>query len=922
MVLADKVVEDLRCEYLVDPLGIDIRSPRLSWTFRVGNPTVQDRGQKQTAYRILVASSEESLARGEGDLWDTGKIASPQCTHVCYGGKRVRSRQRCYWKVEIWDRDGNRVDWSPVAWWEMGLLEKRDWSPADWIGLAQDTRNSPLSRRELSISHGGNRVTRSGEAFASPMFRREYDVARRVVRARAYICGLGYNELYVNGQRIGDRVLDPAQTTYDVRMLYSTYDITGAVNQGRNAFGIWLGNGFYGQNLAFGAAWLAWGPPTVICKIVIECDDGTSHVVGTDDSWKAETGPVLFDNVYAGETYDARRERAGWSSAGYDDFGWQKSVRVTGPSGTLQAQAVPPMRCMLVIRPKQVIKTGERKWIFDMGRNMAGWARIRPNEQPGTRLTLRFAEVLAPDGRSLDCSTTGTEATGFEQTCVYICKGNGAEAWEPRFTYHGFRYVEVSGFTQEPAEDTLEGVHVRSAVDSCGIFGSSSDLLNRIYRTSLWTIENNIHGIPEDCPHREKCAWLGDAHAMAETSIFNFNMAQFWTKFMCDIETVLGRGGETYEHVKATIGIPCNIAVGRRLCQEARPDWGAAIILVPWYLYLYYGDTGVLTHHYDHMKLFADYVEEMARDHIVYQGYGDWCPPGGNAGMECPVELTSTAFHYGTLMIMKQIAEVLNKGGDAAYFAGLSEDTKKAFMAKFLRQDGMNYGSQTANAVALRFGLVPDGKAPEVASALAAEVTAKHGGHSWVGIHGGRPLYTMLSDYGFDSVACEALMKPGFPGYAYALSLGFTTWPEVLRSSDTGKPVPQGSFNHPMQSGFAAWFHEGAGGIRPVADRPGFKHIELRPSGFRQIESVEAMHRSMYGDVLSRWKCTGNVFEWLVAVPPNTTATVYVPAKDARQVDESGGPARDSRGVRFVRYENGRAVYNIESGSYSFKSQL
>jgi len=574
------------------------------------------------------------------------------------------------------------------------------------------------------------------------------------------------------------------------------------------------------------------------------------------------------------------------------------------------------------IRPLQVIEGKDGKWIFDLGQNISGWANIRVNEPAGTRITLRFAEILSPDGKDLDVSTAGTDATGVEQTSIYICKGGGWETWEPRFSYHGFRYVEVGGLNHEPPVEMLEGVHVRSFVESRGSFNCSNELLNRIYRTSLWTIEDNLHSVPEDCPHREKCAWLGDAHCMAETSIYNFDMPQFWTKFMYDIETVLGRGGETSEGLKATPGIPCNIAVGRRLCQEARPDWGAAIVLIPWYLYLYYEDTDVIAHHYEHMKRFVDYVDGMAKAGIVYQGYGDWCPPDGGTRMECPVELSSTAYHYKTLMIMERFATIMGRTDDVGRFWAASQRTKDAFNRKFLDKNAMSYGSQTANAVALRFGLAPEGNDTEVGKALASEVVDRHQGHFWTGIHGSRPLFTMLCDSGFENVAYEAMTKADFPGFAFALSLGFTTWPEIFANSTDGRPVPNGSFNHSMQSGFAAWFHEGLGGIRPMSDIPGFKQIRLKPYGFMQIASAEAWHMSMYGQIFSSWKNSDDRFEWTISIPPNTTAVVYVPAKDVEKVEENGASARQSPGVKSLRYENKRAVYEVDSGNYVFKTRL
>lgn len=918
---AGMVVEKLKCEYAPGPYGVEVKQPRLGWVLRMDDRSsrLEGRGQMQTAYRILVASSELHLRQEKGDLWDSGKVESSQSFHVRYQGRPLQSRQQCFWKVRVFDKDGKPTAWSDPAFFEMGFLEPEDWSPAVWIGLADDTRQSPFGQRKLQTS--AMLFSSESASFPSPLFRREFEVTRKVVCARAYVCGLGYYELYINGKKVGEQVLDPGQTTYDVRAFYAVHDITTMVNPGRNAAGVWLGNGFYGQNIAFAANGLAWGQPVMICKIVVDYNDGTSSAMVSDESWKANTSPLVFDNVYAGEAYDARLERPGWSKPGYDDFNWQKAVKVQAPCSNLTAQAIPPIKKMNFLVPKKVLAGNEGKWIFDLGRNIAGWVKIRVNEPAGTQVTLRFAEILTPDGKGLDVSTLGTSVTGLDQMCVYICRGGGWEIWEPRFAYHGFRYVEVGGLTRKPPADMMEGVHVRTSVEPRGDFICSDDVLNRVYKTSLWTIEDNLHSVPENCPHREKSAWLGDVHAVSETCIYNFDMAQFLSKFMGDVDTVLGRGGQTYEEKAATPGIPCNVAVGRRLGQEARPDWGAAIVLVPWYLYLYYEDTDVIAAQYGNMKRFVDYVDSLARENIVYQGYGDWCPPGGNKGMECPVELSSTAYHYRTLVIMERFASILGKTDDSGRFWAAAEKTKKAFNDKFLDKQKMSYGGQTANVLALRFGMVPEGMEKEIGRALADNIASRQG-HSWTGIHGSRSIYTILCDQGFDDVAYGAITKTNFPSYAYALSQGFTTWPEILADSPDGRPVANGSFNHPMQSGFAAWFHEGLAGIRPMDDVPGFKRIQLKPYGFRQIVAAKAWHNSMYGQIYSSWTNTNGRFEWTVGVPPNTTAVAYVPVGNEPQVEENGVPAGQSPGIKFLRHGDGRAVYEIDSGWYEFKSRL
>lgn len=886
--MAAAQVDHLRCEYRENPLGIDSLSPRLSW-----NMESSEHGQRQTAYRVLVASSPETLNAGKGDLWDSGKVESDQSLHVRYAGKPPRSRQACHWSVTVWDKEGQSYTSAPARW-EIGLTTSNDWNGAQWMQLERDTRTSPLIHRTLKSKFMDQAKT--VQAFPSPLFRREFMVRPDSVRARAYVCGLGYNELYINGRKCGDAVLDPGQTSYDKRAFYVTHDITAQLQVGENAVGFMLGNGFYGQNQAFNAPGLAYDNPAIRAKIVIDYADGTSQTIMSDGSWKCDTGPILYDNVYGGETYDARLEKSGWNTVGYDDSNWQ-AVKVVDPTiGKLQAQMIPPIRRIKILPAKRMLKGVDGKWIVDLGQNIAGWPRIKVNAPAGTQLTMRCAEILTADEKQLDLATIGVHATGLEQMDVYVCKGGGTEIWEPRFTYHGFRYVEVDGLPGKPVLDFLEGVLVRTDVADHGSFECSDETLNEIYRTSLWTIEDNMHSTMEDCPHREKCAWLGDAHAVGETSIFNYDMAQFWTKFVDDIETVLGQGGITYWKQKATPGIPCNIAVGRRLCQEARPDWGSAYVLLPWYLYTYYGDTDVFTRHYDHLKRWIDYVKTLREDGIVIRGYGDWCPPGGNSGMEAEVPLTSTAFFYSTLTIMAEFAEQLDLDDDVRYFQSLEKETRSAFNKMFFDEQAGGYGSQTADAVALRFGLVPDGQEGRVAASLRSGVVEQHNGHAFAGIHGARPLYTQLCEYGFEDVAIRAMKKETFPSYAHALSLGLTTWPELLDKT-VHKPGTAGrSLNHPMQSGFAAWFHESIGGIRPAA--PGFKKIELKPHGYTQLAWAKAEHESPYGMIKSHWQVEDGVFSWQIVIPPNTTAIAHVPTA------------------------NGRELHELGSGSYEFKSNL
>lgn len=868
-------IASLRCEYDARPLGIDAPAPRLSWTLSSDLP-----GDRPTAFHVLVASSPARLSRDIGDLWDSGRIESDRQLFVPYAGAALKSGQRVWWKVRAWDAQGRPGPWSETGEWEMGLLAPEDWLSARWIGLdpAADTR-SPEHRgraRQTDRMPQPDRV----DSFPSPRLRREFALTGRVARARLYLCGLGYAEAYLNGQRVGDDVLDPAQTTYDVRAFYRTYDVTSYLRSGPNAIGLWLGNGFFGQNIAF-AANLSYGPPRAIARLAIELDNGRRVDVGTDTNWQAAVSAVLFDNVYAGETFDARLDDLAWTLPG-GGRDWPAALEMPAPTARLQPQTIPGMRRIRRVPPVRIWPSGEGRWLVDFGQNLAGWVRVTADEPVGTVITLRFSELLNAAGDGLDTASTGVFATGVEQTDVLICR-DGETRWEPRFTYHGFRYCEVSGLSSPPTEATIEAWLVRTAVADAGAWSSSDDVLNRFQSVSRWTLESNLHGTAEDCPHRERCGWLGDAHTVGEMALFNLDMAAFWAKFVDDIETVLGRGGIAYTGRKARPGIPCNIAVGRRLCQEARPDWGAAYVLLPWYLLVYGGNLEPARRHYEHMVRWVDHVAAFSSNGIVVEGYGDWCPPGGNEAMDCPVPLTSTAFQYFSLNCLAQLANRLERPAEAAGLARRAAAIRTAFLQAFYDPARNDFGSQTANAVALRFGLYPDGHGRQVAASLARHIKAVDG-HRRTGIHGARWLYTGLADHGFDTIALASLAMSGYPGHADLLERGCTTWPEVELPPEMDDRWRRRSHSHPMQAGFAAFFFESLAGIRPDPAAPGFGRLRMRPAGFRSLEFVDAEHRSPRGPIRSRWTSKGGRFAWDIALPPGSAAEVWIPASDPAAV--------------------------------------
>lgn len=863
----------LTCESLVAPLSIDAAVPRLSWELNDSR-----RGAAQTAYRVLAASSRKNLDEGKGDLWDSGTVVSDQSVFVPYQGCSLPSFQDVFWKVRVKDQDGIWTPWSKTAIWRMGVLNSKDWKNARWIGLNGDPRdNSSLTERTFAKPNAAPKPTRT---FPSPLLRKEFRVGGPVKKATAYVCGLGYFELYVNGAKMGDHVLDPVQTSYDQYACYVTFDITAALNKGRNAVGLMLGNGFYGQNFAFQPFRMFYGEPLAVALLRIEYEDGAMNTIVTGPDWKGATGPVLFDNVYAGETYDARLEIPGWSCAGFDDKKWEPVEVRTAPAKRLAAQSIPPMKKIRAVKPVAVSPARNGGWILDMGQNMTGWLQIRVQGSSGREIRMRFAETLMPGGDELDTLTTGTYVTGADQTDVYVCNGDGIEVWEPRFTYHGFRYVQIDGLPGKPDLDNFTGWLVRTDVPRIGRFQCSDPLLNTFYRVSMWTLEDNLQGILTDCPARERCEWMGDMVFDGETASCSFDLSAFWRKTSADIGLSRGTAGPQKTNLPKDVRAPANVAVGRRACGQARPDWGMAAIMVPWFDYLYYGDLRTVEEAWPAMQGWMAFLEEHGMsDGIIEEGYGDWCQPGSRHDvMDTPVALTSTALYYQGLTVMQTLADALGRDADRRHCAALAATVRSAFNRHFHNPSSGDYGTQTGNALALSFGLVPDDLRSRVGQGLKTRILTNHNGHHACGIMGHRYLYTVLNDNGMSDITRLLWSQTDWPSPGYLTeTMKMTTWLEHSRDMAKGDRFGGISLNHPMQAGFSASFYESVGGIRPDPECPGFKKIIFQPCFLPDLQWVRTEHRSLYGLISSDWKKEDGWVLWTVTVPPNTTAIADAP---------------------------------------------
>jgi alpha-L-rhamnosidase len=874
-------IDDLRCEYINDPLGIGSPSPRLSWELKS-----TDRGQTQSAYEILVASSTDKLADDQGDLWDSGKVVSERSVQVPYAGANLHSGQRAFWKVRIWNQSGLESRFSPVATWEMGLLAPEDWRPAQWIARNEE-KIDPLA----------------------PMLRRVFAVKKAVKQARVYVCGLGYYELHLNGSKLGDHLLDPAYTDYDRRVLYATYDVTAQLRSGQNALGVILGNGWYNMqtDVGWGFQNASWrNSPRVLLKLEIEFADGSRTDLVSDDSWQCSTGPIVYDNIYGGETYDARLEKLGWDQAGYDASQWKMTMIVSAPKGRLVAQAMPAIKAFDTLKPVALAEPKPGVWIFDFGQNLAGFAELRSSGPAGTKVVLKYGERVGTNGL-LDVKDISEYHTligpGQQfQTDTYIIKGQGKERWHSRFDYHGFQYVEVTGFSGQPDLDSLRAVFIHSAVPEAGRFVCSNPVLNKIQHATRWSYLSNLQGYPTDCPQREKSGWTGDAHLAAEQAMYNFMPAAVYEKWLNDMSDLQWTNGEL-PAVVPTPGFGYDWGNG--------PAWDSAFLLIPEYLHEYYGDTRVLAEHYAGMKLYVDYLTGHATNGIVSIGLGDWVP----VKTDTPVPVTSTAYYFKDAQIVSQTAALLGHTADAEKYAALAARIKSDFNREFYHAETGSYanGSQTALSCALYQGLVTPENRSLVLSNLVATV-AETGGHIDTGILGAKYILNALLENGRADVAYRIVSQTNYPGWGWWMEQGATTLWEGWNGG--------GSRNHIMFGDVSAWFYKALAGINSDPAAPGFKHIIIRPNCVGNLSYVRATYDSIHGPIVSDWKLDRGKFNLHVEIPANTTATVYVPHAKVNEVREGSKLATKAPGIVAYRQEPDAAVFEIGSGSYQFSSPL
>jgi len=874
----------LKCEYTGNPIGIDIPRPRLGWVVESTH-----RAANQTAYQVLVSSNEEALLAGRGDLWDSGRVKSNDSIHIIYNGADLRSRQRCWWKVRIWDGNDLQSEWSDAVNWEMALLNPSDWR-AKWIGAPS--------------------FNPDGMTYTPParFFRRVFEISKPAISARVYVCGLGFYELYLNGEKVGDHVLSPNQTNYDRRDLdrlaypfddktvqrvdYLTFDITKSIAAGKNAVGAILGNGWYNQRdrTVEGDMW--YGLPKVIVQLEIDFADGTRQELLSDETWSvSDAGPIVHNGIFSGERYDARLEMEGWSTQNFDASAWQSAIQVQAPTGLLTAQYSLPDRVVGTIAAVSSVESGPRVTRFDFGQNLAGWARIEIEGVRGTSVPLQFLE----DNRQ-----------GYAQADCYVLKGGSRETYEPRFTWHGFRFVDVAGSEELRNRLRIEARVVHTDVKDAGDFQCSNVLFNRILHNYRWSQRSNMHcGVPSDCPHRERVGYTGDGHTSAEAAIFNFDMSRFYTKWLRDISDAQNSDTGSVPHSAPFEG------------GGGGPPWGSAFVILPWLLYLYYGDRRVLEEHYTGMKRWVEYLKTRTdKDGIVIcEEPGDW-DLGEWATLdrvEIPPALVNTCYYAHVAQLMEKSAAVLGNTQDSAWFHSLADAAATAVNRRFFNQSRAQYweGRQGANVFPLAFGLVPQEHKKAVLDRLAEIIVNENDSHFDTGMFATRLVIKVLTEGGRGDLAYNIMNQQTKPGFGWQIAQGATTLWENWNGEN--------SHNHPMFGGVCEWFYQALAGISPDPQSPGFKHVLIKPYLLGDLSHVEARYRSVHGEIRSSWTKNEEEFNLSLTIPGNCTATVLLPDTSRSRIQESGQPLARAAGVHSLGLREGRAVFKVESGSYSFK---
>ncbi|WP_319481545.1 glycoside hydrolase family 78 protein [uncultured Draconibacterium sp.] len=873
-------VTKLVCEYHENPVGIDVEHPRLSWQLFSDEQNIV-----QSAYEIRVAGSEKELSSKSKQLWNSGKVESDQSVNVVYGGPTPESMQRVYWQVRVWDNTGKASAWSEPAYWEMGILEPELWK-ASWITLS----NEPESE----------------DSKPAQYYRNEFSTSKNIKSARAYVTSHGLYQLFLNGEKVSDQLFTPGWTSYNKRLQYQTYDVTNMLKQ-ENAVGVILGDGWYRGNIGWVSANGYYGDSlALLFQLKIDYTDGSSEWIVSDKNWKVNNGPIQKSDIYNGETYDARLEINGWTSTGYNETDWQSVAEIDGPKDLLIAPQGVPVKAVEELKPIEFINTPKGEKVYDMGQNMVGWVRIKMKGKAGQKVQLKFAEVLDKEGNFYTANLRAAECTD-----TYIFGEDGEVVYEPKFTFHGFRYLQLIGFDELPAKEDITGVVIYSDMEPTGTFACNDEMINQLQHNIQWGQKGNFLDVPTDCPQRdERLGWTGDAQVFSMTAGYNFNVAAFYTKWMKDVAADQLDNG-VIPHV-----IP-DVLNG----QGGATGWADVVAVIPWSVYKIYGDTRILEESYPAITKWVGYMNERAGDDFLWTGdthYGDWLAYATTnsdyPGATTEKDLLATAYFYYTTTLTAKIAQLIGKPQDAQKYKQLAANIKEAFNDEFVTPNGRLVShTQTAYVIALSFGILPDSMVDEAAAYLAGDVEKFK--HLTTGFLGTPILCPTLSAIGRDDLAFMLLNRKNYPSWLYPVTQGATT---IWERWDGQKPdgsfqdVGMNSFNHYAYGAIGEWLYNHVAGIKVDENNPGYKKFFLAPNPGGGLTNVNATFDSMYGKIVSDWKISDGQMTYQVEVPVNTSAEVVLPNAKVAEVtmpdDLKSGAAQTGTNV----------TVSVGSGTYSF----
>ncbi len=893
-------VKHLKVDNKKEPLGVESLSPHLSWQL-----LSERRAVLQKAYQVLVADDSSLLARGTGNVWNSGKVNSDSSIQVAYKGKRLDASKKYYWRVKVWDNYHDSA-WSDISNWQMGMIFDKDWKGAQWIGFKKFTEDNLLFPESDKKVKGQWNDT-------LPLFRKTFSISKPIKQATAFISGLGQFELFLNGKKVGDHFLDPGWTNYQKNALYVTFDVTDRLKSGRNAIGVMLGNGFYYIPVwqhRYRKLTVKYGYPKLICLVKVTYEDGSVSYITSDKSWKTAAGPIVFSSIYGGEDYNANLEKNGWKKPNYSDEDWRDAVEVEGPDKLL-SQMDNPVKIFEHFYPENKYKDQNGYWVFDLGQNASGIPEIWVRGHQGDTVKIIPGEIVHSNG------DVSQKSSGGPSYYTYILKGEGIEKWHPQFTYYGFRYLQIKGAVVAgeanpeslPVIEKVRGLHIRNAAPSSGYFRCSSRLFNRIYRLIDWAIRSNMVSIFTDCPTREKLGWLEEVNLMGKAIHYNYNIAG-----------LLNRTIQNMKDAQTESGFVPNIAPAYAVFGgdfQDSPEWGSSSVIVPWLMYKLYGDKNALKESYKMMKEYVDYLKGKASDNILSFGLSDWYDIGAKrSGFSqlTPDGVTATATYYYDLHILEKTAGILNRPKEAEKFNKQAEKVKKSFSQKFFHEESKEYatGSQTANAMAIYMGLVPRKYKEEVFKNIITDIY-RHDTSFTTGEIGYPYLLRILDKAGKADLIYKMNNRTDVSGYGYQLKHGATALTESWRALNVA------SNNHLMLGHLMEWLYTGIGGIDQSDQSIAYHDIVIAPHPVGDITSANVGFQSPYGEITSRWMKKDSSFEIFVKIPANTRATINLPLeKEQLKVLESGREIKDRKHITLIDRNEKKARLKVGSGKYHF----